>query len=220
MGVVDENVFPKLILDGVTSDPAAPSNDNWKVYAKPGGIYARSSNSVVGPFAGGVATDAIFDAKGDLPVGTGADTAAKLSVGSNGYALTARSSQTTGLAWEAVTGAIEFVIDGGGSTITTGVKGYLEVPFACTITAARMFADQSGSIVVDVWKDTYANYPPVDADSITASAPPTISSTTKSQDTTLTGWTTTVSAGDVLGFNVDSCTSIQRCIVSLRITRT
>lgn len=112
-----------------------------------------------------------------------------------------------------------FVIDGGGSTITTGVKGYVEVPYDCVITAVRLFADQSGSIVIDVWKDTYANYPPVDADSITASAPPTISSATKSQDTTLTGWTTSVSAGDVLGFNVDSVTSIQRVTISFRVTR-
>lgn len=113
------------------------------------------------------------------------------------------------------TATIEFIIDGGGSTITTGIKGDLEVPFACTITAARMFADQSGSIVVDIWKDTYANYPPTDADSITSSTPPTISTATKSQDTTLTSWITSVSAGDILRFNVDSVTTIQRATVSL-----
>jgi hypothetical protein len=115
---------------------------------------------------------------------------------------------------------LTFVIDGGGSTITTGVKGFLEIPFACTITRATALADQSGSIVVDVWKDTYANYPPTDADSITASAPPTISSAAKSQDATLSGWTTSVAAGDVLAFNVDSATSIQRVTISLRVTKT
>ena len=114
--------------------------------------------------------------------------------------------------------AIEFVIDGGGSAITTGVKGYLEIPFACTINRVTLLADQSGSIVVDVWKDTYANYPPVDADSITASAVPTISSATKDQDATLTGWTTAISAGDILGFNVDSITTCQRVTISLKVT--
>lgn len=49
--------------------------------------------------AGGVATDAIFDAKGDLPVGTGADTAAKLTVGANGTMLFADSAETTGVKW-------------------------------------------------------------------------------------------------------------------------
>jgi hypothetical protein len=115
--------------------------------------------------------------------------------------------------------AIEFVIDGGGSAITTGVKGFIEVPFGCTITAVRLLADQSGSIVIDIWKDSYANYPPVDADSITASAPATISSATKSEDTTLTGWTTTIAAGNILGFNVDSATTITRVTVSLSVSR-
>lgn len=112
--------------------------------------------------------------------------------------------------------AVEFVIDGGGSAITTGVKGDIEMPVAWTdIASARLFADQSGSIVVNIWKDTYANYPPTVADKITASAPPTISTATKSEDTTLTGWTKTGSAGDVLRFNVDSVTTIQRVTVSL-----
>jgi hypothetical protein len=114
---------------------------------------------------------------------------------------------------------ISFVIDGGGAEITTGVKGFLEVPFACTITAVRLLADQSGSIVVDIWNDTYANYPPTDADSITASAVPTISTATKAEDTTLTGWDVDVAAGDILGFNVDSVTDIERVTVALEVER-
>lgn len=116
-------------------------------------------------------------------------------------------------------GTIEYVIDGGGLAITTGVKGYLEVPFDCTIQQVTMLADQTGSIVVDIWKDTYANYPPVDADSITASAVPTISSAVKSVDTTLTGWTTSITAGDILGFNVDSASTVQRVTISLEVLR-
>jgi len=81
-------------------------------------------------------------------------------------------------------------------------------------------ADQSGSIVIDIWKDTYDNFPPTDADSITASAPPTLSSAQKSTDTTLTGWTTTFAAGDLLAFNVDSVTDIERATLSLKIRRT
>jgi hypothetical protein len=117
------------------------------------------------------------------------------------------------------TATLTFVIDGGGSAIATGIKGDLEIPFACTINQVTLLADQSGSIVVDIWKDTYANYPPTGADSITASAKPTISSAAKSQDATLTGWTTSIAAGDVLRFNVDSATTIQRCTVSLKVTK-
>lgn len=115
---------------------------------------------------------------------------------------------------------ITYVIDGGGAVIGTGIAGDLEIPFGCTIGAVTALADQSGSIVVDVWKDTYANYPPTDADTITASAPVTISTATKSQDTTLTGWTTSITAGDTLRFNVDSCTSITRVTLSLKVSTT
>jgi len=78
----------------------------------------------------------------------------------------------------------------------------------------------SGDIVVDIWKDSYADFPPVDADSITASTPPTLSSADKSQDTTLTGWTTALSAGDVLRFNVDSVATITQATLYLALTRT
>lgn len=116
--------------------------------------------------------------------------------------------------------SLTFLVDGGGATIVTGIKGDLLIPFACTITQVSLLADQTGSIVVDIWKDTYANYPPTVADSITASAKPTISSSNKSQDSTLTGWTTSIAAGDTLRFNVDSVTTIQRVTVSIRVTKT
>lgn len=108
------------------------------------------------------------------------------------------------------------VIDGGGSTLTTGIKGDLTVPVACVIQSVVLLADQSGSVVVDIWKDTFANYPPTIADTITASAKPTISAALDSEDTTLTGWTLAVSAGDTLRFNVDSVSTITRLTLSLK----
>lgn len=111
------------------------------------------------------------------------------------------------------------IIDGGGGVISTGIKIDIEVPFNCTIVAATALADQSGSIVVDIWKDTYANYPPTDADSITSSAPVTISTATKSQDTTLTGWTVALTKGDILRFNVDSITTLTRVGIFLKVLK-
>ncbi len=116
--------------------------------------------------------------------------------------------------------SVGITIDGGGSAITTGVKGYIEVPYACTINQVTLLADQSGSCVIDIWKDTYANYPPTVADTITAAAKPTISAATKSQDATLTGWTTSISAGDILGFNVDSASTLTRVHLILKVTKT
>ena len=111
-------------------------------------------------------------------------------------------------------------IDGGGSVITTGLKGFVMVPYACTINSVTMLADQSGSCVVDIWKANYASFPPTVANTITASALPTISSAQKSQDTTLTGWTTSVAAGDILAFNVNSASVITRVNLILKVTKT
>lgn len=115
---------------------------------------------------------------------------------------------------------ITFIIDGGGSAITTGEKGHLEIPFNCKIQQVTMLADQVGSITVDIWKSTYANFPPTDSNSITGTTPPTISNAQKSQDATLSGWTTTIDAGDILAFNVDSATTITRVTISLKVLKT
>lgn len=117
------------------------------------------------------------------------------------------------------TTTLSIIHDGGGSALSTGIIGDVHVPFACTITAAYAFADQSGTVIVDVWKDTYANFPPTGADSITASAPITLSAATKSADTTLTGWTVNVAAGDVLRFAIDYVDTITRLTIALRVKR-
>jgi hypothetical protein len=128
----------------------------------------------------------------------------------------------TGLPPAGITGLVGAVvanISGGGAAITTGLKGFIVAPYAMTLSKATALADQTGDIVVDIWVDTYANFPPTDADSITASAPVTISNDVKSQDSTLSGWDLAITAGDVIGFNVDSCSDIEQCTVILEGTR-
>lgn len=117
---------------------------------------------------------------------------------------------------------LAYSIDGGGSAITTGIKGTgLRIPFGCTITRATLLAETSGAVVVDIWKDTYANFPPTVADTITASAKPTIAASgVKDEDATLTGWTTAIAADDILYFNIDSVTTITHLTIFLRVVRT
>jgi hypothetical protein len=113
------------------------------------------------------------------------------------------------------------VVDGGGSVLTTGLKGgYLDVPYDGTITGWTIYADQVGSCVFDVWKDTYGNFPPTVADTIAGSEKPTLSSAQKNSDTSLSTWTTAVTAGDVFAFNIDSVATITRVTVLLRIQPT
>lgn len=113
---------------------------------------------------------------------------------------------------------IDFTITNGVSAITTGIAGDREVRVGGFITAVRLFADVVGSIVIDIWKDTYANFPPVVGDSIVAAAKPTLASAQKYEDTDLTGWLTAVTVGDVLRFNVDSVATVKKVTVSLTIS--
>jgi len=114
-------------------------------------------------------------------------------------------------------GAIGLTIDGGGSAITTGVKGYVTVPFACTISRWYLSGSPSGSIVIDVWK--VAGGIPTVANTIAGTEKPTLASGTVANDTSLSSWTTSVSAGDVIGFNVDSCSGCKLVTVVLAVTK-
>jgi len=119
---------------------------------------------------------------------------------------------------------IPILIDGGNTTILTGFKGYMRVPFAATITSAELLSDMLGSIVVDIWKCNYAQFDggvthPVAGDSITGGNPPTIANDHKSLDAVLNGWSVTLAAGDVLAFNVNSVVNMARVTLTLNLSR-
>lgn len=119
----------------------------------------------------------------------------------------------------AATALLGITIDGGGAVISTGLKGFIQAPYDCTITGNVIMADVSGSIVIDVWKRVFASFPPTVAQSIAAAALPTISSAQSNSDNTLTGWTKTINAGDVIAFNINSCATITRATLILKVTK-
>ena len=125
-------------------------------------------------------------------------------------------TQDTGFAQ----GSFGVTIDGGGSVIATGVMGYVTIPYNCTITGWDIFADQTGSCVIDLWKDVYSNFAPTIADTITGTEKPTLTSQQKNQDNSLSSWTTTVTAGDVIAFNVESAVTVTRINVIIKVTKT
>lgn len=129
------------------------------------------------------------------------------------------ADRTLDLSANAKTGNIIAQFDGGPSPITTGVKGYLPLDFSGVFLGWTLVGDVTGSIVVDIWKDSYANALPTVADTITASAKPTISGGIKGQSSVLTGWTTSFSAGDILGFNIDSNSAIKFATLALKVQK-
>ena len=84
---------------------------------------------------------------------------------------------------------------------TTSSVGYVAVPFACTISRWDAAVD-TGTITWDVWKIGTGTAVPTSGNSIVASAAPGIASGTAAHSSTLTGWTTAVSAYDIFGFAI------------------
>lgn len=123
--------------------------------------------------------------------------------------------QCDGASWavlsHTVPRTIGITVDGGGSPVTTGFKGFTQVPFGGTICRWTMFADVAGSVVFDVWKDVFANYPPDVADSIAGTGKPTLSSAITGESSDLSLWSSVaVEPGDIVGFNVDSASTLTR----------
>lgn len=128
--------------------------------------------------SGSVATDTLWDAAGDLAVGSGADTAAKLTKGSNGTVLTvtagtvgwgaagaARTVVTKTTTYTAVTGDIVLASASGGAwaltlpAVTAGatvtVKKTDSSANAVTVTPASGTIDGASTLVINAQYDSF-----------------------------------------------------------------
>jgi hypothetical protein len=114
------------------------------------------------------------------------------------------------------TAAIQYVIDGGGSVPSTGAKGQVSIPTACTVTGWVLTADVSGSAVVDVLRSTYAGFPTTS--SIAGSDKPTLSSVQNNSNLAVSAWTTAINAGDEIQFNLNSVTTCTRLNLTINVT--
>lgn len=211
------NIVPSTIVASGNISGANLSGTNTGDQTNITGNAATATFASTAGTASAVAFSGITSATNTIAamvVGNGAS----LSATGTGT-ITATSAPPGSLTTNTKTRSVGITIDGGGSVITTGNKGYIYVPYACTITANTLIADQSGSVVIDVWRATYPTVPTV-ANTITASALPTLSSQQVNQDTTLTGWTTSIAAGSFIGFNVNSATTVTRVNLTLTVTTT
>lgn len=124
-------------------------------------------------------------------------------------------------------GSIMFVIDGGGSAITTGIKGFVEAPFSGSIQSVRLFADTTGDIEIDIFKDDYNTYNPDDepSQSICANSTQTISISLgikqqfTTQDLIDKGWTRQFARGDIFYFKVAAAATITKLTISMTVDR-
>ena len=203
-----------LLFFAQTAAPGSPAASNQNVWVDSTDARLHDKNP-----AGTIGTTVVADTGSSNNFLTAVSAAGVISKAQPSFTNISGTATVAQLPTSVGKGTWGIVLDGGGSAITTGVKGEIQIPYACTITEWTILLDQSGSIVIDIWKDTYANYPPTVADTITASAKPTVTTATKNTSTTLTGWTTSVTAGDTIRFNVDSITTATRATLLVYCTK-
>ena len=172
-------------------------------------IYNSAASAGGGDFSSN--TSSSVDGEVVLFSGTGGKTGKRAT--GTGFAKLASGV----LSASTITIGITFIIDGGGSAITTGSKGFIVFPVAATIDQWTVIADQGGSIVVDVKRSTYSGFPTTTS-IVGAGNKPTLSSAQKNQAAPASWTSTAIVAGDVLEFNVDSITTVRRVTLMLRAT--
>ena len=143
--------------------------------------------------------------QGSTGVGTQGPTGPQGSTGATG---------PTGI----TTGSFGLTIDAGTSVITNGSKGYVSMPYGGTITGWDMFANISGSIQVDLKKASFSTFPTTT--SVTSGNYIGMTTSLKSTNSTLTGWSATFSQGDIYEFNVISVSTVNRVNIVLRTNKT
>lgn len=116
------------------------------------------------------------------------------------------------------TSNIVFVIGDNVNDLTAKVYGDFQVPSGYVITGWTLLGRQSGSLVVDIGKAAFGLWPTVS--SITASSRPTLSGAQKETSSALSGWTTSISALDVLTISVISATGIKQATLILTVRKT
>ncbi len=150
-------------------------------------------------------------AAGAIIIGGAADAITILTKGSAHQRLVMDSSAAYP-SWQDEIIMLGMIIGNGIDVIGTGLKGAIPMFVGMDITEWSIVADVSGSITLDLWVDSEANWPPTIADTIVASDKPKIVTATKANGTALTGWTKAFASGTkrYMYINVDSCTSIKR----------
>ena len=114
-----------------------------------------------------------------------------------------------------LTRTVNYVIDSGSLPMQPGDKGKLTIDVTGLIENIRVLSDQTGDIVLEIEKCTFADYP--NFASITGGSRVQLTNSDKYFDDVLNNWTTTIGAGDILRFTVVSVNNIRRLLISLKL---
>jgi hypothetical protein len=114
-----------------------------------------------------------------------------------------------------LTRTINYVIDSGSIAMLAGNKGSVTLDVSGIIESLVILSDQQGNLTLDIKKSNYSTFPTFT--SIVGGVYPQMANSRKVRDDNLTGWDTTLVAGDILTFDVIAVNNINRFLVSLKL---
>ncbi|MFA5760448.1 MAG: hypothetical protein WC877_01645 [Dehalococcoidales bacterium] len=201
-----------LNITGLTTETSIADDDYVAIYDTSASANRKmtKANFVAGLSAGSIATDTIWDAAGDLVVGTGSNTASRLPMGTALQQLRV-NSEATGLEFATITSTASTIIQRSleGVVYETSLM-YWVAPATCTISTAIMALSSNPSASSTYCKVQVMKNGILETNSIfTSDTPIQITEVTSATNGiyqasgTLDSGQTSLAAGDVLHFRVN-----------------
>jgi hypothetical protein len=113
-------------------------------------------------------------------------------------------------------GGFGITIDGALAVITSGIKGYVIVPFSGQIQSWEILSNVSGNTSIDVLKSTFSTFSSGTGTTITGGDYINLNSSYKNINTNLSAWTVSFNAGDIFTFQVLSANTISRANILIK----
>ena len=114
-----------------------------------------------------------------------------------------------------LTRTINYIVDSGSITMIAGNKGSVTLDVSGILENIVILSDQQGDLVLDIKKSNYSTFPTFS--SIVGGTYVQMTNARKVRDDTLSGWVTTIVAGDILTFDVVAVNNINRFLISLKL---
>lgn len=174
-----------------------------------GGTAASPSiNLIASPSINGLTTSGLTTIKANFTV-TGNTTLNTLTANT----LSASTYLGNGGNLTGITGAFGITIDGSGNVIRCGQKGFIIIPYNCAILSWSIIGNASGNCAVDLWKSASV---PTSANTITGTQKPILHCQQVNFSSSVSTWTTGLTANDIIAFNVISAETVTKVTVTIK----